>query len=151
MIPLRPKAADRDFVVGQVYRLAIEEERSDASHRHEFAEIRSIWENLPEKWAEHFPTAEHLRKRALIETGWHTEQLIDVGTNAGALRVASYVRGAEEFAHVVVRGGYVVIRRPKSQSRRAMPRDEFQASKTAILEWCSALIGVTPEEVRKSA
>lgn len=145
------KQADRLFCIGETYRMAEVEERSDASHRHEFAWLREAWASLPENLAEHFPTPEHLRKRALIDAGYYHETIIDVGTSAGALRVASYARGEDEFAAVVVRGPVVVIRKAKSQSRRAMDKAEFQASKTAIMEIVAGILGVEVETLGQQA
>ncbi len=143
--PIHPRRADRFLVVGERYMLAPIEERSDATHKHEFAWLRDAWANLPESLADLYATPEHLRKRALIDGGFYNETIIDAGTNAAALRVASAVRARSEFSLVIVRGPAVVIRDAKSQSRRSMKRDEFQRSKTAILEIVSAMIGVTPE------
>lgn len=145
MAPRWPKLAASRFSGGEDYALVAHEHRSDKTHRHEFAWLREAWANLPEALADQFPTPEHLRKRGLIETGYYVETLVDAGSNAAALRVASYMRGKDEFSHVVVRGPYAVERVAKSQSRRAMDAREFQASKTALLEWCAALIGVNPE------
>lgn len=99
--------------------------------------------NLPEALADLYPTQEHLRKRALIEAGFYDETIIDAGTNAAALRVASAIRAREEFSLVIVRGPAVVIRVAKSQSRRSMKKQEFQASKTAIMEVIANMIGTT--------
>lgn len=151
MIPQRPGLADRYFVVGENYRLVIEEERSAQTHKHEFAFLADAYKNLPESVADQFPSVEHFRKRLLIDAKFYNETLIDVGTNAGAIRVAAAWRAADDFAHVVVRGGFVCIRAAKSQSRRAMKKAEFQASKQAILELASAMIGVTPETLMRQS
>lgn len=136
--------AEEQFYVGAAYWLNVEAERTEKSHRHEFGWVREAWKNLPETIAYLYPTAEHLRKRALIEGGFYTERVLDVGTNAAALRVAVFAREEDEFAHVVVRGPIVVVRKAKSQSHRAMGAADFQRSKQAILEIISALIGVDP-------
>jgi NDP-sugar pyrophosphorylase family protein len=149
--PLRPRLSDKDLIVGQVYWLDPERQRSEESHRHEFAWLREAWSQLPEALADRFPTPEHLRKAALIQGGYFHETLIDCGTNAAALRVASYARAKDGFAHVVVRGPLVVERVAKSQSRRAMEPKEFQDSKTAIIEIVSAMIGVAPETLTREA
>lgn len=145
MVPQSAKMADRYYVVGETYRLAVEEERSTQTHNHEFAFLADAFKNLPENIADQFASVEHFRKRLLIDAGFYDETLIDVGTNAGAIRVASAWRKSDDFAHVVVRGGFVCVRTAKSQSRRAMKKAEFQASKQAILELASAMIGVTSE------
>lgn len=144
MIPRYPRHADRLYTVGQDYALLEHVETSSKSLRHEFAWLKDAWMNLPENLADQFPSPEHLRKRALIDAGFYTEQVIDAGTNAAALRVAAYAKHKDAFAYVVVRGPLVVERTAKSQSRRSMDRTEFQASKTALLETISAMIGVEP-------
>lgn len=70
------KRCDATFTIGARYVLAPREERSSASHRHEFAWLREAWMNLPEHLAEQFPTETHLRKRALIEAGYYDETIV---------------------------------------------------------------------------
>ena len=41
--------------------------------------------------------------------------------------------------------------RAKSQSRKAMNKADFQASKEAVLRWVADLIGSTPEQVSPAA
>lgn len=142
------KVADRQFVVGERYTLAVIEDRSNASHRHEFAWLREAWLNLPEKLAEEFASPDHMRKAALIDAGFYHESVIDAGTNAAALRVAAFIKAMDEFSVVIVRGAVVVRRWAKSQSYRAMGKAEFQKSKTAIMEVIANLIGVTPGELQ---
>lgn len=145
---IRP-ACDREFVVGEVYRMEAVEARSELSHRHEFAWLKEAWLSLPEKLAAEYPSPEHLRKRALIEAGYYNEQIVDAGSNAAAIRVASAFRSRDDFIVVIVRGPLVAIREAKSQSRRAMKGPEFQASKTAIMEVVADLLGVAPETLGK--
>lgn len=150
MTPLKPQLADRYYVVGESYQLVPEEDRSRASHNHEFAWLAEAWRNLPEDISDLYPSPEHLRKRALIEAGYYHEEVIDAGSKAAALRVAAAFRKREEFSLVVVRGPLVIIRSPKSQSRRAMKKPEFEASKAKILEIVSAMIGVAPDELQRA-
>jgi hypothetical protein len=154
MIPTRPKAADKEFVIGQRYWLDTVSERSWASHRHEFAFVKEAWMNLPEALMDTFPTPEHLRKAALIATGWRRETIIDAGNAAAALRVAAYARGEDEFASVVTRGPTVIVRKARSQRMHGadrMDKKEFRESKEAILGWISELIGVDAERLRGAA
>lgn len=147
MKPRSPRLADRAYCVGEIYWLVPHEERSTATHNHEFAWLKDAWLNLPENMADDIPTQEHLRKKALIDAGFYNETITDAGSNAAALRVASSMRALDEFALVIVRGPLVVMRRAKSQSRRAMGKQEFQESKTAIIETISAMIGITPGQL----
>lgn len=154
MIPTKPKLADKEFIVGQRYWLDEVSERSWVSHRHEFAFVMNGWENLSDELTEKFPSPGHLRKAALIATGWHRETIIDAGNAAAAFRVAAYARGEDEFAHVVVRGQTVIVRKARSQrmhGRDRMEKAEFEKSKQDILSWISSLIGVDPQVLLRRA
>jgi len=153
MIPHRAIAA-KTFVKGRAYWLEEVSDRSWISHDHQFAWIEQAWQSLPEAVADTFPTPEHLRKAALIATGWHREKIVDAGTAAAAARVAAYVRAEDEFALVKTRGGTVIVIKARSQRTHGadrMDKDEFQRSKDAIMGWISTLIGVEPEELRDQA
>lgn len=145
--------AEREFIIGPAYWLNIEAERTEKSHKHEFAWLREAWKQIPDDLAEAYPTSEHLRKRALIQAGFFDEQIIDAGSNAAALRVAQGIRAipGEDFSMVFVRGVFVIIRRAKSQAKRAMNAAEFQRSKTAVLEIVSELIGTDPATLQANA
>ncbi len=142
----------RQFTDGEEYRLAAEEERSAASHKHYFAAIHEAWQNLPENLADRFPTAERLRHWCLVKCGYATEQIIVLETVRDAERFAEYVseyRGDDTF---VKRDGDIIkIWTAKSQSTRAMDKDEFQASKQAVLDLLSDMIGTTVTELKKNA
>jgi hypothetical protein len=142
---------EASFVIGENYRLVEHNDRSAASHNHEFAFVAEAWAQLPEHLTEQFRTPEHLRKRALIDAGYFNQQEVDAGSHAAALRVARFVASLEDYSIVVVRGPIVIVRRPKSQSRRAMGKGKFQASKQAVLDIVSALIDVKPETLTRNA
>ena len=140
--------ADAAYVIGEVYRIEVIEERSLKSHAHEFAWLKEAWQNLPEDLMDLYPSPEHLRKRALIDAGFYDETIIDAGSNAAALRIASTFRQRDDFSLVIVRGPAIVIRDAKSQSRRVMNKQDFRASKTAIMEVISGMVGVTPGQLQ---
>lgn len=142
---------DREFVVGETYRLEVCEERSDVSHKHEFAWLREAWRNLPEQLATEYPTSEHLRKRALIQAGYYDESIVDAGSKAAALRIAAFVRPMDDFALIFVRDCFVIKRTAKSQSRRAMKKAEFQDSKQKIMDIITDMIGVSAGTLRDNA
>lgn len=148
LVPRVPRLADKHLVVGESYMMVPHEERSAVSHKHEFAWLREAWKNLPEDIAMEYPTPDHLRKRALIQAGYYDETIVDAGSKAAALRIAAFIRPMDDFALVFVRDQFVIRRTAKSQSRRAMKKAEFQASKTAIMEIISELIGVTPDTLQ---
>jgi len=154
MIPAKPKLADKEYAIGQRYWLEQVSERNWASHQQQFAWIAEAHNNLPESMGEMFPTSEHLRKAALIATGWFRETVVDCGSRAAAARVAAYARGEDEFARVVVRGSTVTVQKARSQRMHGLDRmdkAEFQKAKDDILGWISNLIGVEPERLRGAA
>jgi len=143
--------AAETFVDDATYWLNVEAERTEKSHDHQFAWVTEAWKTLPENLTDDYPTPDHLRKRALIVSGYYDEQVIDAGNNAAALRVCAGVKAfpGEGYSHVVVRGPFVVIRRPKSQSFRAMGGKVFQESTTAIMGVIADLLGVAPETLSR--
>jgi hypothetical protein len=154
MIPMRPKAADKVYVIGRRYWLEEVSDRSWISHRQEFAWIAQAWMNLPHDLADLYPSPEHLRKRALIQAGFYNETIIDAGSKAGALRMAAYCRNEDEFAVVFVRGPLVIVRKPKSQRMHGhdrMDKAEFERSKTGIMAVIAEMVGVDPEQLRGAA
>ena len=141
-LPRFAKQADADFVIGEVYRLGVIEERSQASHSHYFACLHDAWLNLPEELGRRFPTVEHLRKQALIRTGYHDERSIVCASEDEAQQVAAFVSPMDDYAFVTVFGNVVTVYTAKSQALRAMGKDVFQASKDAVLSYVADLIGV---------
>ncbi len=137
--------ANKEFVVHEVYRLAIHEDRSATSHNHFFAALNDAWLNLPEEISERFPSAEHLRKWCLIKAGYRDERTIVASSKAEAKRIAAFVKPMDDFAVVVVKEATVIVATAKSQSVRAMGRKEFQESKQAVLEIAAEMIGRSPE------
>ncbi|AKG94546.1 hypothetical protein Shpa_35 [Paracoccus phage Shpa] len=137
-----------DLGEGEIVSVTIERGRSTASHRHQFAWLTEAWITLPERlqqmpWAE---TAETMRKHALIATGFHQTVIVDCGSNAAAARVKAALVAAEAracgYALGQVRGRVVTVWTPESQSVRSMGGARFQESKTAIMEWVAAQLGV---------
>lgn len=139
--------------VGERVAFEIERDRSPNTHKHQFAWIKTAWENLPEtEMAQPYARSpETLRKYALIATGHCEATTIDAGTKAAAERVAAFARAEGDKAHgvviVSVRGPIVTRYAPLSQSYRAMGRERFQQSKSDILDWISARLGVEPREL----
>jgi hypothetical protein len=146
-LPRLAKLADEHFVIGEVYHLVEEKERSAKSHRHYFAMIKEAWENLPEtevRW----PTPEHLRKWALVQAGYYDEKQVVCATKAEALRWTPVLIAASgEYAVVVPRGPVVTIYTAKSQSVKAMGAADFQKSKDAVLGIVADLISTTVEQL----
>jgi hypothetical protein len=150
-LPRLARVCDKQFVVGETYPLAVQEDRSVNSHRHYFASITEAWRNLPEHYAERFPTSEHLRKWALVKAGYADERSIVCASKAEAQRVGAFIKPMDDFAVVIVNEATVKVFTAKSQSTRAMGKAVFQDSKTAVLDLLSSMVGVTPAELAANA
>lgn len=134
------KLADAAYTVGEVYRLEVQEQRSLVSHNHYFATLNDIWLSLPEEYGDRIPSAEHMRKFALIRTGYRDERSIVCASKAEAARVAAFLKPMDDFALVVVNEATVTVYTAKSQSHKAMGGKVFQQSKEAVLQYCQGLV-----------
>jgi hypothetical protein len=145
------KQAERQFVAGQVYPIAVEQPRSRETHNHYFAAIEEAWRNLPEGIAEQFPTSEHLRKFCLIKAGHANARSVVCSNQVEAHRIAIFVKPIDPYAVVTCSGNVVTLYTAKSQSLKAMDRKTFQESKSAVLEILSDMIGVKTDDLQKNA
>ncbi len=143
--------ADAQFTIGETYTLEVVEDRSMRSHNFYFAVIAETWANLSDLMAERFPTPEHLRKYALIKTGWFDSTSVTLASKADALRVAGFAKVPDEFSVIVVKEATVTRYTAKSQSKKAMGAEDFKRSKSDVLDYISALIGSSPQEVTREA
>jgi hypothetical protein len=148
--PQFANAAAGQFEAGEYYTLAEVQDRSSASHKHYFACINEAWMNLPEALAQRFPSAEHLRKYALIKAGYRDERSVVCATKAEAARVAAFVKPLDDYAVVIVFECTVTVYTAKSQSLRAMGKDYFQASKDDVLHALADMLGVDVEALSKA-
>lgn len=144
------RQCDTEFVVGERYRLTTMEERSEKSHRAYFAAVNEGWANLPESAGDQFPTSEHLRKFALIRCGFADERQIVCSSGAEALRLAAFIKPMDTYAVVQARGAVVTVWTAKSQSQRAMGKQEFMRSQEAVREFIASMIGVSGDELAKT-
>jgi hypothetical protein len=139
------RAAD-DFGAGEIVMLNAEHERSAKTHSHQFATIADYWSNLPESMAcqPYAKSSDTLRKHALIATGHCNCEVIVCGSKAAAERVGAYVghlaTQAHGYAITEARDGTVKVWTPHSQSKAAMGAEEFQRSKSNVLEWIERLL-----------
>jgi len=137
----------KQYTDGECYTLGVSEERSAASHRHYFACINEAWRNLPEDKVERYPSPEHLRKWALIKSGYHNERSIVCETQKQADAIIAFIEALDEFSVTIVKGPVVKVYTAKSQSVENMTRTEFEKSKADVLAILSETIGVTQKQL----
>jgi hypothetical protein len=147
------RECDKRFVVGEFYTLAEHNDRSRNSHRHFFAAVNDAWRNLPEQYSglPFAESAEHLRAYALIRTGYCDAHTIVCSTKAEAMRLAAFIRPIDAFSVVDVKEATVTRYVAKSQSMRAIGKEEFSASKSAVLDFLDDLIGVERGTTQRNA
>lgn len=148
--PYWVRRADKEYAKGEVLRIAHVPQRSASSHNHFFASVQSAWENLPPLMAERFNSPDALRKYCLIKSGFCTSDSITCPSHADALRVAAFVRPADEFALITVLKNVVTRYTAKSQSFQAMGKAEFASSKDRVLDVLAEMIGVTTNELKSA-
>jgi hypothetical protein len=139
----------KEFGEGEEVTMQRYEPRSMASHNHYFAQIGEAWQNLPDHLLERFPTAEHLRKYALIKAGYADHRSITCSSKAEAQRLAAFIKPMDEYALITVNDATVFVFTAQSQSMRAMGKEKFQASKDAVLTVISDIIGVSTDELER--
>jgi len=141
-LPRFAAECDKHFVVGEVYRLAVVEDRSKRSHDHFFACVDDAWGNLPERWAVRFPSPDHLRKWALIKAGYADSRQYVCASEDDAWKLGAFIRPLNGYAVVTVDGCVLTVWEAQTQSMKAMKKARFQESKVAVLDIIAGMIGV---------
>jgi hypothetical protein len=144
-LPRHAKACDARFVIGEQYVIDPLEPRSMAAHRSFFAAVNEAWRSLPEDQAERFRTPDHLRRFALIKTGFFDQRTIVCSSKAEARRLAAFIQPMDEYAIILPMEATVTVFTAKSQSLRTMGKLEFMRSQDAVRDYVASLLGVKPE------
>lgn len=153
MVPLNrhwERECEGRFKAGETYRLDEHHERSAKTHRHFFAAVNEAWANLPEYLCHEFPTPDHLRKYALIKSGYCDKSSMVCASKAEALRLRQFIAPMDDYAVITVRGPVLTRHTAKSQDMRSMGKEQFAASKSAVLDVIADMIGTTAEELAKA-
>lgn len=150
--------AIRQFRPGREYALIPHQGRSMKAHGLYFKCVEVSWQNLPEEWqrnrasnTERFPTAEHLRKWALIQEGYADEHTMVCDSEEKALEVASLARALDGYAVIRVSGNIATIWSAQSQDHHHMGHDDFQRSMDKVLGRLSTMLGITIADLTENA
>jgi hypothetical protein len=150
-LPRDRSACLQAYETGRCYRMTEHQERSQESHDHEFAFVGETWKNLPDHLQAQFPSPTHLRRHGLIRGGFCNSRQLVCSSAAEARRLAAFIRPFDEYALVTISGAVVTVLTAHSQSKRAMGKAQFQASKDAVLRFCSELIDTDPGTLSREA
>lgn len=148
------READKRYVVGETYTMDEIFVRSHATHAHYFACIKAAWDSLPDDKRPQYPSAEHLRKFALIHSGYCTQVQHVAKSAAEAERLAAIIKPYDTYQLVLIdpqTPTVVTVYHAQSQDHRSMDKQRFQDSKEAVLRWIGDLIGADPTELRSAA
>lgn len=146
--PFWVRRADKYYVIGQRYRMTEVQERNMGKHAAYFATVAEAWANLPDELAAQYPSPDSLRYRALISTGYCTQQTVTVSSKAEARRIAMFFQPDDKYSIVVAKGSTVIKYKAMSQRVRAMGAKTFSESADAVLAWICQLLGVTLEQLK---
>lgn len=136
------RQAREHYGAGEVVAMAPREDRSAVAHRHFMASVNQAWKTLPDTLARNFPSAGHLRKFALIQTGHYDATVYPCEFKTEARRLQAALAANDDFAVIVVDGKTVTKLTAKSQSYFAMNRQEFQQAKADVLAYLDDMLGV---------
>lgn len=139
--PYHVRRCNQLYGQGELITVEAIAERSMASHRQYFAELNDLWETLPETLAGDFQSADHLRKYALIKSGYCKQSRLVLPTHEEAQEAALMVNELDSYALCEVTGCTLAVWVARSQSLKAMGREEFEASKIAVLDVIRKMIG----------
>lgn len=142
---------DKDYVVGEVYKMVELHDRSANSHRHYFASIAEAWRNIPDELLDEYPTPEHLRKKALIAKRYADHRDHICATKVEARKLRAFIKPLDDYAVIEVRECVVRVWTAKSQSTKAMGAKDFQQSKQDVLDFIDDLLGVERGAVASNA
>ena len=150
------RVAQEQFRDGEEYPIDVNEKRSSKAHAFYFASVNAAWKNLRGETAEILSTPTHLRGWALIQAGYHHQNIVESPDRDTAIRMAVFARKlATKEGYVEIKviqhdgKWYVRTREPKSQSRASMKADEFKESSRAVLDILSGAIEVTRRQLER--
>lgn len=149
-LPRHLKYCQATFAVGERLMIDVQAPRNMAAHRFYFAELKSIWNSLPEDIAEQYPSAEHMRKYALCKVGFCHETKSVFTSHRDAVLAAAFAAASKDYAIVDVEKNVLRCWVPESQSVRAMGADRFKRSCRAVLDYGYGLIGVARQDGEKA-
>lgn len=141
-LPRFHNLCNSEFVVGEKYRMEVQEDRSWVSHKHQFAWLHEAWLSLPEHIAARFLNEDQLRKHALIAGGFCDSTSVACSSRAEAERWFKVLTSDDPYCIVKIEGNTLIRFTAQSQARNAMGKERFQASKQAVLDYVDGLLGV---------
>ncbi len=142
-LPRFTRLANEEYVVGEIYHMVAEKERSPKSHRQFFAIIKDVFDSLPDHESR-WPTVEHLRKWALIKAGYCDMQTFPCASKAEARRWAAILGSVDTYAIVIPKATIVTKYTARSIAWANMGHRDFQACKDAVFRVLSEVIEVEP-------
>lgn len=137
---------------GKIYDVDVRTDRSIKSHSHFFASLNEAFLNLPEAHRLDIPTVEHLRKRAMIHTGWAHSYRIPCASGRAVSDLSKLLRETDAYVVCVpMKDNVLAVYKARSMSMRDMKKAEFQKCKDDVLAWAWDLVGTAPPDKKTLA
>lgn len=156
LAPRFRRVAREQFRHGEEYPLEVREERSSKAHAFFFASVNAAWKNLRGETAEILTTPTHLRGWALIQAGYHHQQIVEAPSKNAAMKMAMFARAlARKEGYVEIKivkhdgQWFIRSREPKSMSLANMKADEFKAASRDVLDILAGTIEVTRKSLER--
>jgi hypothetical protein len=147
--------AKNQFVEGAFYVLQPHDEVSHRERGFYHASVKAAWDNLDADAVARYPTADDLRKWALIKSGWRVENFTVCGTAKDALKLSAFVKDHLQRQSVVAVSGNVVstyvarTQKVGNPELGYMTTEEWKQSNQDVLDILSQDIGVTRKVLEK--
>lgn len=143
----------REFEIGKRYSLIEFDERSPENHNHLFMLITGYWHNWPENYPRELPSAETLRKHALIQTGHYIHaEMAHASLEAATAYVRDFLLHVDYAEGSIVstpNGTATVMRIAKTLKKKVMEAAEFNKAKADVLDFCQSVTGIAPEQMER--
>ena len=107
-----------------------------------FAQIRDVHSNLRDEHRQRWPSAEIMRKHALINVGYCDSMQVAAGSKAAAPRIADAFKHMDRYCLVDVRDSVLTVFTARSMSRNSLRKPQFHEVAEAALHWIFQQTGI---------
>lgn len=115
---------------------------ADPQRKRFFAKLRDVHSNLSPRHAQRWPSAEVLRKHALIAAGHCDTMTVAAGSKAAVEPLVEAFKAMDRYCIVVPSGTVLTIYRARSMSRKHLLRPQFHEVAEKCFAWIESQTGI---------
>lgn len=144
------RRAAAQYQKDQTYKLVADERVTEPERGFYFRCVRAAWRTIHED-GDRFPTAEHLRKAALIKCNHYKVRYITCENAKQAERVSANVTDKDEYSVVDLKGNVVAVYTAISQSNKpgGLTIDEWRRTRDDVMDSLAQMLGVSREVLER--